>query len=415
MAKQTQINLANEEIIEKIGSSKVLWVDMCKASEVIPVLKNKMLLHAGPPLHPSNMCNAMLNAIYGAIVYEGWAPNLKAAKILVNSGVVKFDSAHNHSALGPMAGIISPSMPVMILENVTFGKSSFATINEGLGQTLRFGANDPTVIEHLKWIEKVLYPMLRDALYLNGSIDVTNIVARAVQRGDECHNRNKAATSLLFRKIASWMVKTTYSKTDISDAFSFVDKNDHFFLNLSMAIAKAIMEIVHEVNGGSIVTCMASNGVEFGIKISGSGEKWYTAPAVYAQGNYSKGFGLEDANPIMGDSYILETIGLGGSAMASAPGISKYIGGTVKETVESTLEMYKITIAEHPLFKIPSMEFKGTPLGIDVRLILETGILPIINTGIAHKRAGIGQIGAGRFRPPMQCFEKAALDIGLIK
>jgi hypothetical protein len=414
MTEESQVNLANKEIIEKIGSSKVLWVGLRKASEAIPELKDKMLLHAGAPLHPSRMCNAMLNAVYGAIIYEGWATDLRTAELLVSSGAVKFDSAHNYSALGPMAGIISPSMPLMIFENADFGKRSFVTINEGLGQTLRFGANDAAVIKRLKWIEGVLSPILSNALYLNGPIDITNIALHAVQRGDECHNRNKAATSLLFQKMAPWLVETSHSRTDIFDALSFISNNEQFFLNLSMGMAEATMGIAHGIEGGTIVTCMASNGVEFGIKVSGSGEDWYTAPAGYAEGNYFKAFGLENANPVMGDSYMLETIGLGGFAMASAPGIAAFIGGTVRETVESTRKMYRITIAEHPLFKIPSMEFKGTPLGIDIRLVLKTGILPIVNTGIAHKEAGIGQIGAGRFCPPMECFTKAALGIGLV-
>ncbi len=413
MNSEKRINLANEEIIKKIGSSNVIWVGMGKASGVIQELRNKTILHSGVPLSPSKMCNTMLNAIYGAIIYEGWADDFNAAKSILNSGEIKLGSAHNYSALGPMAGIISPSMPVMIFENTKFGKTSYATINEGLGQTLRFGANDSTVIKRLRWIQDVLYPILSNALYLSGPINVTDIAASAIQRGDECHNRNKAASSILFQRLAPWLVKTHYSKNDIFDALNFMSNNEHFFLNLSMGMAKATMAITQEIEDGSIVTCMASNGLEFGIKVSGSGEKWYTAPAEYAEGNYFKGFGFEDANPVMGDSYILETIGLGGFAMAAAPGITRFIGGSVKEAIKSTLEMYKITVSKHPLFKIPSMEFVGTPLGIDLRLILKTGILPSINTGIAHMKGGIGQIGAGRFRPPMECFRKAALDIGL--
>jgi len=409
-----RIDLANQGLIEKIGLSNVHWVGMSKASEVIHELKNKTILHSGAPLNPSKLGKTMLSAIYGAIVYEGWANDLKTSEFLVNSGVVKFGSAHDYSSLGPMAGIISPSMPVMIFENTKSGEVSYTTINEGLGQALRFGANDPDIIKRLKWIEEVLYPILSRALYLSGPIDITNIALRAVQRGDECHNRNKAATAILFQKIAPWLVKTRYSKTDIFDALYFISNNEHFFLNLSMGMAKATMAVAHGIKEGSIVTCMASNGVEFGIKVSGTGEKWYTAEAGYAQGNYFKGFESKDASPVMGDSYILETIGLGGFAMASAPGIANFIGGSVKETVESTLEMYKITVNKHPAFKIPLMEFQGTPLGIDIRLILKTGILPIIDTGIAHKEGGIGQIGAGRYQPPLECFKKAALDMGII-
>jgi hypothetical protein len=413
MITEERIEKANREVIKSIVSSRISWVDVCRASDVIPGIHNKTLFHSGPPLSPSEMCSAMCNAVYGAIVYEGWAKDIKEADSVVRSGVIKFDSAHDHSALGPMSGIISPSMPVMVMENTTFGNRSYVTLNEGLGKTLRFGANDQSVIERLRWIERTLCPMLKEALILSGPVDITNIMSRAVQRGDECHNRNKSATSLLIRKIAPWLVKTSFSKKDISDVLAFMDSNDHFFLNLSMASTKATMDIAHKVEESSIVSCMAANGVDFGIKVSGCGSTWYTAPAECAEGNYFEGYGLEDASPVMGDSYISETAGLGGVAMGLAPGIVQFIGGTVKEAIDGTIEMYKITIAEHPLFKIPSMDFRGTPLGIDVRLVVEKGILPIINTGIAHKKPGIGQIGAGRFRPPMQCFKLAAGAISL--
>jgi Protein of unknown function (DUF1116) len=403
-----RLGLINSEIIEKIAAAHIIWVDVCRASEVIPFLKAYTLLHAGPPLDPRNMSTAMHNSACGAIVYEGWASNLSDAKNLVDSEKIRFDSAHNHAALGPMAGIISPSMPVMVMENTPFKNRSYVTINEGLGKTLRFGVYDSSVIKRLKWIENVFSPLLKEALSLAGPIDITKIISRAVQRGDECHNRNKAATSLVIRRLAPWLVKTSFKKKNIVDALFFMDSNDHFFLNISMAASKATMDIAHRIEGGSIVTCMSSNGFEFGVKIAGCGKEWYTAPAEKADGNYFTGYGIEDANPVMGDSYISETSGLGGIAMALSPGIVRFVGGTVDDAIQGTMEMYRITVAEHPNYKIPCMSFRGTPLGIDLRLIIETGILPIINTGIAHKDPGIGQIGAGRFRPPMACFEKAA-------
>jgi hypothetical protein len=312
-----------------------------------------------------------------------------------------------------MAGIISPSMPVVALIDSGSGNRSFVTFNEGLGKTLRFGANDETVIERLRWIERTLAPMFKAALAMSGPIDISEIMARAVQRGDECHNRNKAATSLLFRKLAPWIVQTDFGKDEIAQALMFIDGNDHFFLNFSMAATKAVMAAVHSVSGGSLVSCMAANGVDFGIKVCGSGRRWYTAVAPVSGGQYFNGYGAEDASPVMGDSYISETAGLGGVAMAAAPGIVRFVGGTLEQAIEGTLEMYEITIAEHPLYKIPMFNFRGTPLGIDVRAVLEKGILPIINTGIAHREPGVGQIGAGRFRPPVECFRKAAEDLGL--
>lgn len=410
----SSIDQANLQAIQIISLARVRWVDVLPASEALPVLGPKVLLHAGPPVDPSIMCAAMRNAAEGALVYEGWARDLQQAGELLRSGGIRFHSAHDHQALGPMAGIISPSMPVLVLEDEASGNRSHVTINEGLGRTLRFGANDPSVIERLRWIQHSLAPLLRDTLRAGGPVDITEIMARAVQRGDECHNRNKSATSLLFRRIAPWMLRTEHSKERIAEALFFVDGNDHFFLNFSMAATKAVMDAVHRIPGGSLVSCMAANGVEFGIKVVGSGELWFTAPAQKAEGKYFEGFSSADANPVMGDSYLSEAAGLGGVAMAAAPGIVQFIGGTVEEAVRGTLEMYRITVAEHPLYKIPSLGFRGTPLGIDVRAVLRLGILPLINTGIAHREPGVGQIGAGRFRPPLECFQRAAKEMHLI-
>ena len=408
------IDQANLQAIQVIEKARVSWIDVLPAFEALPVLRLKVLLHAGPPLEPAGMCPAMRNAVEGAIVYEGWARNLQEAGNLVRSGEIQLHSAHDHHALGPMAGIISPSMPVLVLEDSGSGNRSYVTINEGLGKTLRFGANDPSVIERLRWIQHRFAPLLRDTLLLSGPVDISEIIARSVQRGDECHNRNKAATSLLFRKIAPWMVRTEHSKEQIAEALFFIDGNDHFFLNFSMAASKAAMDAAHRTEGGSLVSCMASNGVEFGIKVVGCGGRWYTAAAPKADGRYFEGFSAADANPVMGDSYLSEAAGLGGVAMAAAPGIVQFIGGSVEEATQGTLEMYLITVAEHPLYKIPALGFRGTPLGIDVRAVLRTGILPIINTGIAHREPGVGQIGAGRFRPPRACFTEAAEDLHLL-
>lgn len=413
MVSVNLIDKANSEVIRKIQESRVFLTDIVKASEVIKFLSKKNILHSGPPIEWENMCETMRSSICGAIVYEGWTSNLEDAQKLADSGRIAFSSAHGHSALGPMAGIISPSMPVFVFENQTYGNKSYVTINEGLGKTLRFGANDETVIKRLKWIDKVLGPVLKEALLLSGSVDITTMLSRGIQRGDECHNRNKASTSLFIRHIAPWMVRTSFPREEIADSLAFMDSNDHFFLNLSMGMSKATMDVVADVPNSTIVSCMATNGVIFGIKVAGLGNKWIVGPAGYAEGKYFKGFSEKDANRVMGDSYVSEPAGIGGFAMAAAPGICSFIGLTVQEAIKFTEKMYEITIAEHELFQIPLLGFRGTPLGIDIRKITKSGILPIINTGIAHKKAGIGQIGAGITRPPLICFEKALQDMGL--
>jgi len=410
----TTIKDANQEVIERIQKAHVFLTGVGKASEDIPFLTTgKALLHSGPPVIWDDMCSAMHNAACGAIVYEGWANDLDSAAAMAGRGEIAFASANDNGAVGPMAGIISPSMPVYIFENRTYGTQARVTFNEGLGKTLRFGANGPDVLQRLKWIETVLGPTMWEALTLSGPIDLTQMLARGIQRGDEAHNRNKACTSLFIRAIAPWLVKTSASRNDIFDVLKFLDGNDHTFLNLSMGVCKSTMEAVVGIENSTIVSCMCTNGHEFGLRVAGTGTRWFTAPAVYAKGNYFEGYGIEQASPTLGDSYVSEAAGIGGFAMGAAPGIGQFIGITADEAVNMSLEMYKITVAEHENFRIPALNFRGTPLGIDIRKVMETGILPVINTGIAHKEPGIGQIGAGVVYPPVACFQDAMDAMGL--
>ncbi len=408
MKTEEKIVAANGEVIERLQKAHVFLTGASTAREKIPFLsEGRALLHSGPPVAWADMCSGMKNAVCGAMVYEGWAENLDAAAELAAAGGVAFASANDHHAVGPMAGIVSPSMPVWCFCNETYGTHAYVTFNEGLGKTLRFGANGPEVLRRLKWMETVLGPTMAEALALSGPIDLTELLSRGIQRGDEAHNRNKACTSLLIRAIAPYLVKTSASREDIFDVLKFFDGNDHTFLNLSMGLSKATMEAAYGVERSTIVTCMCTNGHEFGLRVAGLGTQWITAPAVYAKGNYFEGYTVADANPTMGDSYVSEANGIGGFAMGAAPGIGRFIGITAAEAVQMTLDMYPITAAEHALFRIPALNFRGTPLGIDIRKVLETGVLPVINTGIAHKEPGVGQIGAGIVYPPMEVFEKA--------
>lgn len=411
--KDEEINAGNQEVIQRIQTSKINLCGVERAGEAIDFLQKFSFLHSGPPVQWKNMCSAMRSAVCGAAVYEGWAENLKTAQDMADQGCFTFGSNNEHSAVGPMAGIISPSMPVMIFKNTTFGNQAYVTFNEGLGKTLRFGANDASVINRLKWIEKTLGPIIKDALELSGPIDITAMLAKGIQRGDECHNRNKASTGLFIRKIAPWMVRTAADREDVAEALAFMDGNDHFFLNLSMGNSKATMDATIGVKASTIVNCMCTNGHHFGIRVAGTGKTWFSGPSGYAEGNYFEGYNAADACTVMGDSYISEAAGIGAFAMGAAPGIGRFIGLKAPDTLQYSLKMYKITLAEHKAFKIPALDFQGTPLGIDIRKVISTGILPIINTGIAHKKPGIGQIGAGVVYPPMVCFEKAITEMGL--
>jgi hypothetical protein len=402
------IDDANQVVIKRIRSGQPVLVGMGIAREVIPGMHAQMILHAGPPIEWERMCGPTRGAVMGALIYEGMARDEQEAMKMAASGAIEFSPCHHYHAVGPMAGIVSPSMPVFILENRTFGNHSYCTLNEGLGKVLRYGGMGPEVYARLKWMASDLYPALDRALeILPNGIDIKSLIAQALHMGDECHNRNRAATSLFLRAIGPALARTNQDNEVLAKVIGFIDHNDHFFLNLSMPAGKAMLEPAEGVVGSTIVTVMARNGTDFGIRLAGLPERWFTAPAGKVQGLYFPQYSEHDANPDIGDSTITETAGYGGMAMAAAPAITQFVGGTPQLATRTTLEMYEITFAEHDNFTIPALNFRGTPLGIDVRKVMQTGILPQINTGIAHKDPGVGMIGAGILRAPEACFHEA--------
>jgi Protein of unknown function (DUF1116) len=404
----TSIDAANQEVITRIRRGQPVLVGMAIAREVIPGMHARMILHAGPPIEWERMCGPTRGAVMGALIYEGMARDEEEAMKMAASGAIEFSPCHHHHAVGPMAGIISPSMPVFILENRKFGNHSYCTLNEGLGKVLRYGGMGPEVYARLKWMASDLYPALDRALeILPNGIDIKSLIAQALHMGDECHNRNRAATSLFLRAIGPALARTNQDNEVLAKVIEFIDHNDHFFLNLSMPAGKALLEPAEGVAGSTIVTVMARNGTDFGIRLAGLPERWFTAPAGKVQGLYFPQYSEHDANPDIGDSTITETAGYGGMAMAAAPAITQFVGGTPQLATRTTLEMYEITFGEHDNFTIPALNFRGTPLGIDVRKVMQTGILPQINTGIAHKDPGVGMIGAGILRAPEACFHEA--------
>jgi hypothetical protein len=371
-------------------------------------MHNHMILHAGPPIEWKRMCGPTRGAVMGALIYEGLAADEAEAEKLAASGEIEYSPCHHHHAVGPMAGVVSPSMPVWILENKAFGNRAYCTLNEGLGKVLRYGGMGSEVYARLKWMETDLYPTLDRALgTLPNGIDIKSLIAQALHMGDECHNRNRAATSLLLRAIGPALARTNQDNEVLAKVIEFIDRNDHFFLNLSMPAGKAMLEPAEGVPGSTIVTVMARNGTDFGMRLSSMPERWFTAPAGKVEGLYFPQYTEKDANPDIGDSTITETAGYGGMAMAAAPAITQFVGGTPQMAMQNTLEMYEITFAEHENLTIPALNFRGTPLGIDVRKVMETGILPRINTGIAHKDPGVGMVGAGILRAPEKCFQDA--------
>ena len=407
------IEEANQEAVGRILASEPVLVDVCPAGEVIPGLHERMILHAGPPISWDRMCGPLRGALVGAIVLEGWADDRNAAEKLASSGGIAFYPNHHFDAVGPMTGLTTRSMPVLVVENRRFGNRAYCTLNEGLGKVMRFGGNDDEVLARLEWLAQTLGPALSRALQQGEGVPLKGIVARGLSMGDEMHQRNVACSSLLLRALAPALARAKSEADKLASIFEFIGANDQFFLNVAMVMGKAMMDPVRNVEGSSIVTAMTRNGTDFAIRVSGTGDQWFVAPVEMPEGLYFPGYSEADANPDIGDSTIVETIGLGGFAMAASPAVAGFVGaGSASKAFQYTKTMYEITTAKNPDWSIPALDFAGVPTGIDIRKVIETGITPTINTGIAHREPGIGQVGAGIVRAPYACFEEALVELG---
>jgi Protein of unknown function (DUF1116) len=398
---------ANGAALERLVRGRAVLLDVRPAVEVVPGMRPDLILHAGPPLAWDEMVPPMQAAVQGALVHAGACDTLEDAARLAHDGRVRFAPAHDHGMVGPMAGVVSAPMPVFVVRNDTYGNLAFATINEGLGRVLRYGANDETVLARLRWIRDALAPALGAALRRSGPMDLTQMIAEALHRGDEAHNRNKAGTALFLRLIAPHLCRAVGGEA-AAQCLEFIGGNDHFFLNLSIAHSKAVTDAVGTIPGSSLVVAMAGNGVRFGLRVAGLGPAWITAPPDPPVGRMFDGFTQADGVPLMGDSYVSEVAGVGAFAMAAAPAIAGFIGGNAADMIGHTERMYRITLGEHPAFTIPALDFRGTPVGIDVDRVVATGVRPVLNTGIAARRPGVGQVGAGIAAAPLACFVEAA-------
>lgn len=398
---------ANREAVDRLLRGQPILTGVSTAGEAIPGMRRDLFLHAGPPISWERMCGPMRGAVIGGILFERLAASEADAQQLAASGAITFEPCHEHDAVGPMAGVTTWSMPVWVVENRTFGNRAYCPLNEGLGKVLRYGAYAPPVIEHLRWMATELGPILASTLERHGPLDLRVLIAQALQMGDEGHNRNRAGTSLLIRELAPELVRLKVKRKRLSEALRFLDSNDHTFLNLSMPSAKCLLEAATGVEGSSMLVTMARNGTDFGIRLAGLPGRWFTAPANLVRGLYFPGYSESDAALDIGDSAITETAGLGGFAMAAAPAIVQFVGGTPQDALRLTQEMYEITLAESQTWQIPALGFRGTPSGIDLFRVLTNSILPSINTGIAHKDPGVGMIGAGLVQPPLACFQSA--------
>lgn len=407
-SKNNGTDEANAEAVRRMVGADPILVDLKPAGEVIVELKENQFLHAGPPLSDWFAAGgALRGSVLGSLLHHGLAKNLEEAEELAKSGDIELLPANDHRASATFAGVIGKNTPVLVVENKAGGTVACATLNEGRGRALRYGANDAKTLSKLAWLEGEFAEILSSAISLSGGVDLYDILKQGLQMGDDGHSRQKAASSLFMNCIAPHMLATGVSIEKVKRALEFLAINEIFFLPLSMAAGKAVMLSIENIPQSSVVTCMALNSVEFGIKVSATGDKWFTGPLPDVQGYYFQDYGPADANPVIGDSEIAETTGLGGFAMSAAPALARYLGGSPEEATRMALEMYSITVAEHTRFKIPPLNYRGTPVGIDIRKIVDTGITPVFNTGIAHKTPGIGQIGAGYAHSPLECYVAA--------
>jgi Protein of unknown function (DUF1116) len=402
---------ANRTAVERLLAAGSHLVDVRPAREVLDI-PERTLLHAGPPIDWASASGPLRGALIGACLFEGWASSVEDAERILAAGEVALDPCHHHRAVGPMAGVTSPSMWTWCLEDPVHGGQAFCNLNEGLGKVLRMGAYGDEVLDRLRWMRDVLGPVLQEAVRSRQEpLDVKAIVAQMLQMGDEAHNRNRAGSLMALRELSPSIVALGESSgrasADLADVLRFAGGNEHFFLNLGMPTAKLALDAAADVPGSTMVTVMSRNGTEFGIRTAGTGDRWFTAPANTPVGLFLGDYGPDDANPDIGDSAIMETYGVGGFAMAAAPAIVRFVGGTVPDALATTERMYQLTLAENPAMQIPILGFRGSPTGIDVLAVARTGWLPQINTGMAGRVAGTGQVGAGLVQPPQACFEEA--------
>ncbi|MGI9533451.1 MAG: DUF1116 domain-containing protein [Thermodesulfobacteriota bacterium] len=409
----SRIDDANAYALEMLFSVEPVFIGVDTALNVIPGMTKSTILHSGPPIGWSRMCDPMKRAVRGAIIFEGLAKDELGAEKILRNNKITLSPNHHHDCVGPMTGIISPSMPVIITKDLTSGKKVYSTFNEGGGQVLWFGSFGKETLKRLKWIKDYFAPVMKKAVSKSGGVSIWNILSQGIQMGDECHNRHGACTNIFIKSFVEHLFSLSISRKKAMEAYKFISGNSHFFLNFTMTGCKLAMNAAHNIKDSTLVTAMSRNGTDFGIRVSGLGDKWFVVKSPYLpDALYNPGYGPEDGAPDIGDSSIIETMGLGGFAIAAAPSLASFAGGGFKDAVNITNEMGLITNTNNSKFAIPSLDFKGTPTGIDIRKVVDTTILPSINSAVVHRRTGVGQIGAGIVKAPYECFTKALIKFG---
>lgn len=393
---------ANDKAVDRMNKGRAMLVDFDLAKNVVPGMKDNTVLHAGPPIEYEKMIAPMKAAIQGSLVFEGKAKDLKQADELARSGELEFSPCHEHSTVAPMAGIVTPGKMVCVVENPTFGNRAYCNLHEGRGKILRFGGWDEEVLKRLQWMNDVLAPALRKVVK-KSPIDLKVIVSKGLMMGDEFHERYDASSLLFLKTVLDGLLDQPEGK----EVIKFISDREQYYLNLAMPAMKALADPADGIENSTIVTRLTRNGVGYGIGISGLKGEWFVGPVVIPKGLYFPGFSESDAAGDFGDSAIMEVMGLGGYASAASPAVTRFVGGTVQDAVQMTMDGYKVCHGVNRDFLVPSLNFKGCPLGIDMIKVNRTGLLPKSNTGIAAKKPGVGQIGGGISHAPLEAFNDA--------
>jgi Protein of unknown function (DUF1116) len=392
--------------VSRLDSAAVTLIGVRPASEIIDQLGPRHYLHGGPPIDLGDIPGPMRGALIGALILEGQAANPEEAAGIIDAREVAISPCHDAGAVGAMAGIVTPSMPCVLAR--CDRSTVLSPLNEGLGSALRFGCYDDQTLSRLRWLRSTAGPVLDAAIRDSAEIDLVDVISEGLRRGDECHNRNVATSALLVALLAPEIVRSTRDRADAAEVLTFASGNRHFGLPFSMCAAKAIADSAQGFSGSSVVTAMSSNGHTLGIRVSGAGTRWFHAPAPLGEPVLFEGYTRDDATPAIGDSMITETAGYGAFALTAAPAITAFVGGNAETSRRLVARMRGICAATSSRFLIPSEDFRGTPLGIDVHRVRETGTAPVMNNGIAHREAGRGQVGAGITQLPIEPFVAAS-------
>jgi hypothetical protein len=404
-----KVDEANAEVVRRLDQGVALLVGIDPAAQVVPALAERTILHSGPPIAWDEVCDPLRRSIRAAVIAEGWAGTPDEAAALLASGRIGLDAANHHAVVLPMATAIGPSAPMFVVENPGGGTRAFSAINQGPGEVPWFGVETPAAIGRLTFLRQIVAPMLAGAMSAAGPIDIFALVAQGLQMGDEVHMRSQATTNLLLRVLLPHLMALDEPERVLLG--TFLSTNHLFFLNIAMAGAKSLTMWAEQVAGSSLVTTMARNGTTFGVRLAGSDEWCLTGAPPVGRALYYPGLGPDDAAADIGDSAVLELVGLGGPAAAASPAVAAFVGGTMADAFATTEDMDRICAGRSTRFKLPLLDFRGTAIGVDVRKVVEVGITPRINTGILHGSAGTGQIGAGVAEAPISCFRAALLAL----